>query len=190
MNIVKKAVFCKHFIPGKIMNGKQRRSKIKRILAAAKKPVSGDALAAACGVSRQIIVRDIALMRADNSGIILATNRGYLLMPGERQLPSRTYFVNHENDQIEDELNTIVDQGGTVLNVMVDHEIYGQVTAPLVIRSRRDVQEFVEKVRSTSAVPLKYLGNGRHYHTVQAETEEVLDAIQQALAEKGYLINR
>lgn len=169
------------------MDGNKRREKIVDRLKATHVPLSGTCLAKEYHVSRQVIVTDIALLRANHHRII-STNRGYILLNDEAKKEQRVIYVNHDNDQIADELNTIVDLGGKVLNVIVDHELYGQVTAPLIINNRREVLNFVDKVKKTSAVPLKRLSNGKHYHTIEAENNEILDMIENELCKKGYLI--
>lgn len=168
------------------MDGNQRRKQIIEILKNTTEPISGTTLAKQFHVSRQVIVQDIALLKANHFDI-LSTNKGYLLFVPQKKWVERVYYVNHDNDQIEDELNTIVDLGGRVLNVMVDHEIYGKVTAPLIINNRKDVLDFIKKIEMTSAIPLKHLGNGNHYHTIEADKEETLDLIESELLKKGYL---
>ena len=169
------------------MNGDERREAIMRDLHDAAKPLSGSALARKAGVSRQVIVQDIALLRANGCDII-ATARGYVLREGTaEQMPTRLIKVHHTVDQLEDELDTIVDLGGAVLNVMVNHRVYGKITADLDIRSRRDVARYLESIRSGKSVPLMTVTSGYHYHRVAADTEEQLDEIEAALDAKGYL---
>lgn len=171
------------------MNGNKRRDKILEALQSTNKPLSGTYLSKEYHVSRQIIVTDIALLRANHHNII-STNRGYILLTDKITNAKRVIYVDHDNEDIADELNTIVDLGGKVLNVMVDHELYGQVIAPLTISNRREVLNFVNKVKKTSDVPLKHLCNGKHYHTIEAESEDILDLIETELNKKGYLIKK
>lgn len=171
------------------MDGNERRQRILKDLQTSQKPLSGTFFSKEYHVSRQVIVTDIALLRANHHDII-STNRGYILLNDETKKEQRIIYVEHNNEEIADELNTIVDLGGKVLNVMVDHELYGQVTAPLIINNRREVLNFVEKVKKTSDVPLKHLCNGKHYHTIEAESYEILDLIEEELDKKGYLIRQ
>lgn len=97
-------------------------------------------------------------------------------------------MVRHTDEQIEDELCTIVDNGGKVLDVIVIHEIYGEISAGLILRNRRDVYDFVAKIKENKTVPLKGLTGGVHLHTVEADSEEILDKIGKKLREKNYLI--
>ena len=97
-------------------------------------------------------------------------------------------MVKHSTDQIEDELCTIVDHGGKVLDVIVMHDIYGEIRTDLIISSRKDVYDFVKKVNDKQTVPLKELTDGMHLHTVEADSEDILDDIERELREKGYLV--
>ncbi len=169
------------------MDGEGRRKELLNILIGANGPVSGDKLAAMLGVSRQVIVQDIALLRASDK-MILSTNRGYLIYPMGFESVSRIFQVSHTTDEIRDELNIIVDSGGFVKNVMVDHDVYGVIQADLSLASRRDVEHFVKRVEESQAIPLKALGGDVHSHTVLADSNEVLDEIEDALRVKGYLI--
>ena len=169
------------------MNGTERRTRILELLQEAAEPMSGSALAKKLGVSRQIIVQDISWLRAAGHQI-LSTTRGYLLQSSPSC--SCVLKVRHTDEQIEDELNTIVDLGGTVLDVSVYHDVYGYLKAPLYAASRHQVQEFLESLKQRKANPLKNLTADVHCHTIEAETTAVLCMIEQALQKKGYLIER
>ena len=168
--------------------GNERRQHIVEQLRDSEAPVSGTQLARDAGVSRQVIVQDIALLRADGHDIV-ATNRGYVLREGNSTstVPTRLIKVHHTVEQLEDELTTIVDLGGAVLNVMVNHRAYGPITANLDIRSRRDVARYLDSIRSGKSTPLMTVTSGYHFHRIAADSEEILDEIEAALAEKGYL---
>lgn len=168
------------------MNGAERRNRIIDIISNEGGPVSGSRLAKQLEVSRQIIVQDIALLRAENAEII-STTKGYMIM-GEKPKLSRVFTVVHTDAQIEEELNLIVDLGGKVKNVMVDHPIYGEIKADLVITSRQDVKDFVYKIKNSETAPLNKLTNGVHRHQIEAENTAVLDKIEEALRAKSYLI--
>lgn len=170
------------------MEGKERRQAIMRVLEEQNEPVSGSELARMFGVSRQVIVQDVALLRAENKDI-LSTARGYLVFNYSRQRVRRCYPVYHTTEQIEDELCTIVDNGGKVLDVIVSHEIYGSISVDLILETHREVADFAERVRRGGSVPLKELAYGYHFHTVEAASEEVLDRIEAELKAKGYLIS-
>ena len=161
------------------MDGKIRRNKIIEILQNETEPVSGSALAKLTGVSRQVIVQDITLLRTAYP--ILATARGYLLYPTQEKKCRRTFCVKHGMEQTRDELNRIVDLGGKVLDVMVEHDIYGQIRADLMLSRRKEVEEFCLQLEKSKSGPLNIIGLGIHYHTVEAENEEILDEIGKAL---------
>lgn len=167
------------------MSGQERRQEILDMIQSAGAPVSGAALAKALKVSRQVIVQDIALLRAREIDI-LSTARGYLIQ--KTPCAVRVFEVNHTDEQIPLELNTIVDQGGRVRDVYIQHQVYGKLKADLKIRSRRDVERFMEEIRSGASVPLKSLTSGVHSHTVEADTEEDLDLIGAKLQEIGVLL--
>ena len=169
------------------MTGSERREAIVSRIKDSAAPVSGTALAASFGVSRQVIVQGIALIRAAGYEI-LSTNRGYVL--NERSAVSRTFKVRHTDDQLEEELYSIVDLGGCVRNVMVNHKVYGHMEAPLNITSRRKAAEFIEDIRRGKSSPLKNITSDYHYHLVEAYSEETLDLIADMLEAKGFLIKK
>lgn len=169
------------------MEGNERRRKIIGILKSSGEPLSGTALSATLGVSRQVIVQDIALLRAVDKNII-STNKGYMYFAPDMGKVKRTLRARHTDEQMREELNVIVDNGGKVLDVMVEHSVYGMIAADLQISTRRDVSEFMEKIGREASRPLKLLTDGVHYHTLEAESEAVLDIIEKELKQKGYLI--
>lgn len=170
-----------------MQEGEARREQLLQMLRDSTAPIPGSALARSLGVSRQVIVQDIALLRAVNKDI-LATTKGYVLYSQQTEACHRIYRVNHSDDAIADELNTIVDNGGKVLDVIIEHEIYGQITANLILENRRDVTEFCDRLKHSNAKPLNIIAGGTHYHTVEARSEVMLDNIECALRENGYLI--
>ncbi len=168
------------------MEGSKRREQLVKLLKEQTEPISGGELSRLLGVSRQVIVQDIALLRASEVTII-STTKGYLVYQNNLPRIKRVFKVKHSTDQIEDELCTIVDNGGKILDVLVAHEIYGEITTALIIRNRQDVYDFVKKVKEQKIVPLKELTDGIHQHTIEADSEATLDRIDKALREKGYL---
>lgn len=168
------------------MDGQTRRIEMVKMLQEANKPLSGTKLGKAFGISRQVVVQDIALLRAEGYDL-LATARGYMLNKEVGQMVSRVVLVKHTADQMEDELNTVVDNGGRVRNVIVSHSVYGDLTGDLMLKTRRDIRAFVEKVNDNEAALLSVLTTGIHMHTIEAPTEEELDIIEDELKQKGYL---
>jgi uncharacterized protein len=169
------------------VEGTKRREQLVKILNEQSEPVSGSELSKLLGVSRQVIVQDITLLRATGLNIF-STTKGYLIYHSQESKAKRIFKVRHTTEQIEDELCTFVDNGGKILDVVVNHEIYGDIATALTIRNRQDVYDFVKKVNEKKIVPLKDLTDGIHQHTVVADSEETLDRIARALSEKGYLI--
>ena len=171
------------------MTGEERRMMILNKLQETGTPLSGAALAKAFHVSRQVIVQDIALMRAENYGI-LSTNKGYLLRSNktENTQPKRVFFVRHSTQQVLDEFYTIIELGGKILDVAVEHELYGQICVDLVIETKADAADFHDKLLICRDNPLKVLTDDCHYHTVAAPSEKLLDLIEEDLRRKGYLL--
>lgn len=166
------------------MKAEERRDKLKKILAQSAVPVSGSALAKMLSVSRQVIVTDIAILRAEGSEII-STSQGY--MTPEIKQCKRIFKVHHTREECETELNLFVDCGAVVKDVFVSHRAYGLLRGELDIRSRLDVQEFLESIRSGKSTLLSSTTEGYHYHTLLAPSEKVLNMIENRLWELGFL---
>ena len=166
------------------MSGEERRGKIIKRLRDSDKAISATTLAKEFDVSRQVIVQDVALLRA-NGKTILSTNRGYLMK--EEEETSRVFKVRHEDDEVEKELTLIVDLGGTVEDVFVYHKVYGVVRAEMNIKSRMDIRNYMENIRTGKSSLLKNVTSGYHYHTVRADCVEILDMIQEELQKNGFL---
>lgn len=166
------------------MKADDRRKEIVNLLTSEQRAISGTALSEQFGVSRQIIVQDITMLR--NAGYnILSTHSGYILQ--QTPLKERVFKVYHTTDQTEEELNLIVSLGGIVVDVFVWHKVYGKVVAPLNISSPLHVKQFIEGVRTGKSSELMNITGGYHYHTVRAESEEILYDIFRSLEEKHYL---
>ncbi|MCR5212866.1 MAG: transcription repressor NadR [Eubacterium sp.] len=168
------------------MNGDERRAKIVKILKSAVGPISGTDLAKELGVSRQIVVGDIALIRANGTDIF-STNRGYYLNKSKNQPVSKVLKCYHTVEQAEDEMNTIVDLGGKIDDVFVYHKVYGVIKADMNIKSRYDVKQYLDAIKSGKSKLLMSITSGYHYHTISAESVEILERIKEAMSEKGYL---
>lgn len=171
------------------MTGEERRSKILQKLQETDTPLSGTALAKLFHVSRQIIVQDIALMRAENRGI-LSTNKGYLFHSekNENAQPKRVFYVKHNANQVLEEFQTIIELGGKILDVAVEHELYGQIRVDLLIETAADAADFYEKLQSCRDNPLNVLTDYCHYHTVSAPSVKLLDLIENELRSKHILM--
>lgn len=167
------------------MDSESRRKALSEYLKQTQEPVSAAALARKFSVSRQIIVGDVALLRAGGLDIT-ATPRGYIL-PRPPAGVVCTFACRHRGDRMGEELNAIVDQGCTVLDVIVEHPIYGQLTGPLRLSSRYEVAQFVQRCAREEAAPLSQLTEGIHLHTVLCPDQEAAQRVREELARLGVL---
>ena len=165
------------------MKAEERRKTIVSMLMASKQPISGGKLSEQLGVSRQIIVQDISIIKASGYEI-LSTHTGYVMQASP--LVERVFKVRHSREQTEEELSCIVELGGTVVDVFVWHKVYGRIVAPLNINTRRDIEAFMEGIKSGKSTELMHITAGYHYHTVRAESEEALNRIGAMLKECQY----
>lgn len=167
----------------------KRREQILKVLKRSNRPIKGTQLSEKFGVSRQVIVQDIALLRARGEDI-LATPQGYIIPNsyGENKIVKKIVCKHKGYHEIEDEIKTIVDMGGKVIDVIIDHPVYGEIKSPLEISSRMELEEFLNNLVMTNAEPLSSLTEGIHIHTIEVEDERSLVRIKKALREKGYLI--
>lgn len=166
------------------MTGEQRRQQIVSIMKNSKSPISGTALAKEVKVSRQVIVQDIALLRA-NGVDVLSTNRGYVLGDGGKV--SRVFKIHHTPEEVEEELNLFVDFGGYVKDVFVYHKVYDIIKADMNLKSRVDVKKYLDEIASGKSTLLMNVTSGYHYHTILADDNETLDLIQEELQKRGFL---
>lgn len=167
-----------------------RRDRIFDILQKESKPMKGDQLAKILGVSRQVVVQDIAIMRAQGVKVI-ATPQGYLLQEDYQKQPRKIFACCHSTTQeMADELETVVYYGGKVVDVIVEHPLYGEIQGNIAVANLADVQSFMKKIHKQEVVPLAALTNGVHLHTIEAPSWEILDNIEHRLLEKGYMITQ
>lgn len=167
------------------MTTKERRELILEILNDNENAISASFLAKKCFVTRQVIVGDIALLRAQGNNIV-ATPRGYILSVS--QTSNYTVACCHSKDELMDELYTIVDCGCGIIDVIVEHPVYGQIAGNLHIFSRADVDQFIKRMNECDAYPLCSITKDTHLHTVTCPSEKHYDQLCQALASKNYLI--
>ncbi|HHU48261.1 MAG: transcription repressor NadR [Caldicoprobacterales bacterium] len=171
------------------MTSEERREKIIVSLERSNSPLTGSYLAKLYNVSRQVIVQDIAILRAAGYDII-ATPQGYLIpRASQPRRITRVFAVKHGTDDIKDELNTIVDHGGRILDVIIEHPVYGEFKASLMMSSRSDVSAYLAAMQKLEAEPLSKLTEGVHLHTVEADSIVTLNQIEKALEQKGYLLS-
>ena len=163
----------------------ERRKAIVNLLLSSKEPISGSELSRHFGISRQIIVQDISVLKGTGCEI-LSTNQGYVIQ--KSHLRERVFKVRHTTNETEDELSCIVNLGGTVVDVFVWHKVYGKIEANLNISTHLHIKQFLEGVRTGKSTELMHITSGYHYHTVRAENEAVLDRIEAALTERNYIV--
>jgi len=167
----------------------ERRRKILEILNYSDEPITGSDLAKKFDVSRQVIVQDIAVLRAKGINIMATSNGYYISNINEKNRNIKIVVCNHEGyDSIEEELRIMVDMGAKVLDVIVDHPLYGEIRCPLMINSRYDLENFIKKVKEVKAEPLASLTDGEHIHTIEVPNDEIYDIILKKLNEAGILV--
>ena len=176
-------------LAGKKILGDERRQWILDKLITKQAPVTGGDLAKQTNVSRQVIVSDITLLKAKGEPII-ATSQGYLYMPASNQetLIERTVACQHTPERSEEELFLLVDHGVTVKDVKIEHGVYGDLTASIMVSNRKEVEQFMNKIEDTGASFLSELTDGVHLHTLMAPNEETLDTAEYALLVAGFLL--
>lgn len=166
------------------MKAAERRKAIVNLLLSEQEAISGSVLSERFGVSRQIIVQDITVLKGLDYDI-LSTHRGYIMQ--KSPLKERVLKLHHTTEQTEEELSLIVKLGGAVVDVFVWHKVYGKMEAKLNIFSNLQVKQFIEGVRTGKSSELMNITGGYHYHTIRAESEEILNQIERVLEECGYI---
>ncbi len=170
------------------MSSKERRRLIHELLIKREEPQKGQDLAKEFKVTRQVIVKDIAILRAEGVDII-ATPEGYIIKKKDDFKIRRIIAVSHRSDCIEEELTCIVKFGGTIEDVIIEHPLYGEMKGMLMIRTLYDVQNFMKKFKEYKAEPLSTLTGGVHIHTIEADNEETMERIINELKTRNYLIS-
>lgn len=170
------------------MHTSARREEIAQILRQTQTPISASSLAKQFSISRQVIVGDIALLRVGGMNII-STPRGYIMQTHIKTFKNfeKQIACMHTQEKMEEEINTIIDCGGALLDVTVEHAVYGELTAPLHLYSRYDTQLFLEKMQEPCAKALCSLTAGVHLHRICCPDESVYNRIVKALTQKGLL---
>ena len=167
------------------MKADKRREEILSLMGNTENPLSANVLAERFNVSRQVIVQDIAILRVGGYDIT-ATNRGYVLTTKARA--SRVFKCRHTFSEIVDEGVLIIEAGGRVEDISVNHRLYGKISARLDLYNRTHVEELYRSLKSGASKPLMSVTDGYHYHTVSADSEKTLDEIEKKLRRAGFLI--
>jgi uncharacterized protein len=171
--------------------GEKRRQLILEWLQTESAPLTGGELAARTNVSRQVIVQDISLLKARGEPI-LATSQGYVYMSDiekKKNQVERLIACQHDPQKTREELYLIVDYGVTVKDVIIEHPVYGDLTASIMVNNRKEVDEFIDKIEKANASYLSELTDGVHLHTIMANSEQALDEVCLALTKAGFLMN-
>ncbi len=167
------------------MKGEKRREEILSLIGNTDNPIPANVLKERFKVSRQVIVQDIAMLRASGFDIT-STNRGYVL--GRTARAARVFKCRHSFEEIVDEGVLVIEAGGRIEDIYVNHRVYGRISAKLDLNNRTNVEELYRSLVSGASKPLMSVTDGYHYHTVTAETEEILDDIEEKLRDRGFLI--
>ncbi|WP_214827610.1 transcription repressor NadR [Exiguobacterium algae] len=170
--------------------GEERRRTLLQLIESSTEPITGSELARQVSVSRQVIVQDLSLLKAKGHQIV-ATARGYVYLQHDvnPSVFTKKVVCRHTADEMETEMNAIVDEGVTLRDVIIDHPVYGSLTGQLMVKSRRDVRAFLERVKTHGASPLSHLTGGLHIHTLEADHKEALDAAIEELDRLGILVS-
>ncbi|MBO9130493.1 transcription repressor NadR [Bacillus sp. 165] len=170
--------------------GEERRQVILKWLMEADKPLSGSELSKKTHVSRQVIVQDISLLKARNEPI-MATAQGYVFLkpPVQQNKYERVITCYHPPEKTREELILLVDHGITVKDVKVEHPIYGDLTASIMVSNRYDVEQYLKQMKDTNSTYLSQLTGGTHLHTIEADSLSKLDAACDALQALGFLLD-
>jgi transcriptional regulator of NAD metabolism len=168
-------------------SGDKRRRRVLAWMRNHHAPVQGGDLARHFRVSRQCVVQDIAILRASGNEI-LATPQGYRLPEDSSRSFRAVLACKHAPERTEEELQILVDHGVKILDVLVEHPIYGELRGSLMIESRADLQDFLRNVRTTKAALLSTLTHGVHLHTVEASREEMISRAKAKLRAQGFLL--
>lgn len=171
------------------MNAAERRKRISEIISASSGPITGSELASMLSVTRQVVVQDVALLRAGGLRVI-ATPSGYILVDAAvKSKPVRVFTCRHLSlEQAETELNIIVENRGKVRDVIIEHPVYGEISGTLMIQTPEAVENLIERLKEKGSKMLSSVTDGIHMHTVEAESEKDLDIIEIKLQEADILL--
>lgn len=169
------------------MKADERRNSIMEMLISEKKAIKGTTLAESFNVTRQIIVKDIAILRAKGNNII-ATPDGYMINDDNSNRVKSVIAVNHNDEDVIKELEIVVKYGGIIEDVIVEHSLYGEIKGILMIKNLNDLNKFKNSLKQINAKPLSILTNGVHLHTISADSVENMELIKEELKENGFIL--
>lgn len=169
------------------MKADERRNGIIKMLIREKGVIKGTTLAETFNVTRQIIVKDIAILRAKGTNII-ATPDGYMVNDDSSNRVKSIIAVNHNDEDVIKELEIVVKYGGIIEDVIVEHPLYGEIKGILMIKNLNDLNKFKNSLKQINAKPLSILTNGVHLHTISADSVENMDLIKEELKKNGFIL--
>ena len=168
------------------MKSEDRREQIVKYLDIQDEPVSGSKLASIFNVSRQVIVQDMAILRAEKINII-ATSQGYMSIP-KKKLFTKRVVCSHKKEDMKFELMTFIECGCKVIDVIVEHPVYGELKGNLMLSNSKEVNDFLDKVNNSNAQLLSQLTNGLHIHTIEAINEDSIEKEKKVLRANGNIV--
>lgn len=169
------------------MNSIERRECIINLLLESREPLKGSFIANKYSVTRQVIVKDIAILRAKGENII-ATPDGYIINANEQKVKA-IIAVTHTEDEMFDELNIVIKYGGIIEDVIVEHPLYGEIKGMLMIKNYNELNKFIQKYQQQKAKLLSALTNGVHLHTIAAESDEDVNLIISELKKRNFIVS-
>ncbi|WP_315070503.1 transcription repressor NadR [uncultured Clostridium sp.] len=169
------------------MNSNERRENIIKLLLENHEPLKGSIIAKKYSVTRQVIVKDIAILRAEGQNII-ATPDGYIINANQHKVRA-IIAVTHTEEEMFDELSTVIKYGGTVEDVIVEHPLYGEIKGMLMIKNYNELNKFIQKYNEQKAKLLSALTNGVHLHTIAAESQEDIELIILELRKHNFIVS-
>lgn len=169
------------------MNSNERRDHITKLLLESHEPLKGSFIAQKYSVTRQVIVKDIAILRAKGENII-ATPDGYIINANHNKVKA-IIAVMHTEEEMFDELSTIIRYGGTIEDVVVEHPLYGEIKGMLMIKNYNELNKFIKRYQEQKAKLLSVLTNGVHIHTIAADNEEDINLIISELKKNNFIVS-
>lgn len=164
------------------MTGNERRSILLKKLANSTQAIPARVFAETFNVSRQIIVGDVAILRAEGHPIV-ATNKGYLIKTDGSDHIKKYIAVTHPQEKTRAELEIFIKHHIIVESVTVEHPVYGEITGYLNIRTQADIDEFLKQAPEL----LSTLTQGIHLHTILCPNLASYEAAKSELALAGLL---
>lgn len=168
------------------LSTKERRQAVKQELIKSSAPIKGVELAKMFGVSRQVIVQDMAILKAEGFQVI-ATPNGYISISSDNSGIIKRIAVKHKLDSLKKELEIFLNNDAKVIDVSVEHPIYGEIKGNLNIGTISEMERFLSNINEKTVEPLSNLTDGIHVHTIEVRREEDYENIMKKLREENLL---